>query len=136
MHQHVRNVPLLWVALVLVGALVLGACGGDEPAADATVGTTSAEGTTDGPGVERSVDDGDLLVARDYLQGEWCDNDGQTWSIDGDTAKVENATGAAAELPVDLVFFDDVESELVSQTDTEFTIVSAGDEITFTRGGC
>ena len=96
----------------------------------------SASGIGDGVEIAGSAGDADLLVPRDYLQGEWCDSDNQTWTIDGDTARLEDASGGVAELPVDLAFIDGPEERLVSQTDDEFVVESAGDEITFRRGAC
>lgn len=141
MRQRCRSVLLLSVALAIVGGLVLGACGGgdDEPAASETVSddqSPSDEPADDGPEIAGSVGDADLLVSRDYLQGEWCDSDGQTWTIDGDTARLEDASGGVGELPVDLVFIDGPEETLVSQTDDEFVVIIAGDEVTFSRGSC
>ncbi len=75
-------------------------------------------------------------MPRDYLQGEWCDSDGQTWVIEGGIVSFDDTTGSVGELPVDLVFIDNLDVDLISQSDDEFVIGGAGDETTFTRGGC
>lgn len=133
------------MALVIAGALALGACGGAEPASDSnsaadtgsSADTVSSDAPTgNGPDVEGSVDDDDLLVPRDYLQGVWCDSDGSTWTIDGDTAQFEDTSGGKGEFPVDLVFVDNLDGGLISQTDAEFVIGNADDQMTFTRGSC
>jgi hypothetical protein len=132
------------VAVVL--AFAVGACGGDddgaEPAPSETASNADSTGSGDTPvddggGIEGSPADDDLLVPREYLQGEWCDSDGQSWFIEGDTARLEDSgSGGTAELPLDLVFIDGLDVELVSQTDDEFVFGSAEDEVTFTRGRC
>lgn len=126
-----RSLTRSWIAFVLAGGLLLAACGGDD--ADASPPGNTGDGS---PQIEGSVSDDDLLVPRAYLQGEWCDSDGDMWTIEGDTAKLEDGSGGMAELPVDLVFIDDLDADLVSQTDNEFVISSGGDEISFTRGSC
>ena len=129
------------VVLAICLALLAGACGGDDT--DATDDPSSASGTqsdTDDAGTDDgiagSVDDGDLLVARDYLQGVWCDSDGTTITIDGDTATLTDSTGAGIEMAVDLLFIDSPDNDLVSQGDDEFVISVAGDQVTFVRGAC
>ena len=141
MYQHLRSFTRLWVALAVAGGLVLGACGGDDddPAAAEPVsddGGSADESSGDGPEIAGSVGDDDLLVPRDYLQGVWCDSDGQTWTIDGDTARFGDGAGGVGELPVDILFLDGLDESLVSQTDDEFVVAFSGDEVTFTRGGC
>jgi hypothetical protein len=125
-----------------VVAMVLVACGGDDGDASPTSAVvrsdTSGSGDGSGEGFEiaGSAGDDDLLVPRDYLQGEWCDSDGQTWTIDGDTVRLEDASGGAGDFPVDIAFIDGPEETLISQTDDEFVVEYAGDEITFSRGSC
>lgn len=118
--------------LAVGGVLALGACGGDddEPAA------SGADATT--PSIAGALDDSDLLLPRDYLQGEWCDSEGKIWSIEGDFARSEDPrTGGVAEgLPIDIVFIDAVDRTLVSQSDDEFVIGDGTSELTFTRGPC
>ena len=82
-----------------------------------------------------SLDD-DLLVPRASLQGVWCASDGDTWTIEGDTASVDDGAGGTASLPLDLVFIDGSDQSLLSQTDDSFVTQLAGEEITFTRGSC
>ena len=89
-----------------------------------------------GPNVAGSVGDDLLLVPRAYLQGQWCDSDGQSWTIDGDTARIEDTSGGVAVLPIDLAFIDNLDVDLISQTDNEFVIGSMGNQTTFTRGSC
>ncbi len=119
-------------------AVVLVACGGDDGGASPSADVVRSDPTTSGAGLEigGSASDADLLVPRSYLQGEWCDSDGQTWTIDGDTARLEDASGGTGEFPLDIVFIDGPEETLVSQTDDEFVVESAGDEISFSRGSC
>jgi hypothetical protein len=118
------------LVVVAAAVLVLGACGDDdEPASNESVPDVVDD---QGP----AIDEVDLVVPREYLQGEWCDSDGQGWSIEGSTARFDDGAGGAGEIPIDLLFIDDVENELVSQTDDEFVAILAGDEITFVRGSC
>lgn len=120
-----------------VAAMVLVACGGDDGAASPTTADGAPVlGSGDGPAIAGSVGDENLLVPRDYLQGEWCDTDGQTWTIDGDTARLEDGSGGAGELPVDLAFIKRPGDTLVSQTDDSFVVESDGAETTFQRGRC
>ena len=129
-----------WFAVAVIG-LAVASCGGD----DADTSPTSAvaneadagdSGGSAGLDIAGSVDDSLLLVPRDYLQGEWCASDGETWTIEGDTARFEDTAGGVAELPVDLAFIDNLDVELVSQSDDEFVIAGFGSETTFTRGAC
>ena len=119
-------------------ALVLVACGGGadteaNPApSPATAATDDASGGLD---IAGSVGDSDLLVPRDYLQGEWCSSDGQSVTVNGDTVQLEEG-GGVMEAPVDLMFLDGPGGGLVSQTDDEFVVESGGVETTFTRGSC
>ncbi len=130
-----------WVAAATVAAFALGACSDDDsptPAdADAAQDQASDDpGSDDGIGdLAGSVSDDLLLVPRAYLQGEWCDSDGNTWSIDGDIVRGGEG-GGSAELPIDLVFINTPDRTLVAQTDDEFVVADRGDETTFTRGGC
>lgn len=126
---------------MLAIALVVGACGSDddEPTADGSVTSDqdpSGDSSDDGADIAGSADDADLLVPRDYLQGAWCDSDGQSWTIEGDAARFVDASGGTAEFPVDIVFIDGPDESLVSQSDDEFVIMSLGEEITFSRGAC
>lgn len=124
----IRIERILLIFSVVV-TLMIGACGGDDAPAASDNGNDV--GDRGGPPGEA-----ELVVPRDYLQGGWCDSDGQSWTIEGDTARFEDSSGGAGQLPVDLVFIDDVDNELISQTDDEFVAVLAGDEITFSRGTC
>ncbi len=129
------KLSLLAVAVVAVAVV---ACGGDDgdtsPAS--TVAGEAGSGANGELDVAGSVDDTNLLVPRDYLQGEWCDSDGQTWSIEGDIARVEDTSGGVGEVPVDLAFIDSLDIELLSRSDNEFVLGGSGEETTFTRGGC
>ncbi len=119
-------------------ALMLAACGGGDGADTPADGVTNHGSTESSAGLDiaGSVDDADLFVSRDYLQGEWCNSDGQTLTITGDTIRMEDQSGGVGEFPVDLVFVDGPGAALVSQTDDEFVIESEGAETTFTRGRC
>ncbi|MEZ4501719.1 MAG: hypothetical protein R3C39_03770 [Dehalococcoidia bacterium] len=127
-----------WVALALVGLLFLGACGGDDAESDASEedSTSTAASATPADSISGSASDSDLVVPRDYLQGEWCDSEGQSWTIEGDTARFEDGSGGVGEFPVDIVFIKGIGVDLIAQTDSEFTFGGGGDEVTFTRGGC
>jgi hypothetical protein len=125
------------LAVVVVAVAVVG-CGGDDDASPtSTVAGEAGSGGNGGLDIAGSVDDTNLLVPRGYLQGEWCDSDGQTWKIEGDIARVEDTSGGVGEVPVDLAFIDNLDIDLVSQSDSEFVIGGGGGEnTTFTRGSC
>ena len=139
MSMWLRPVVRPGVVLALAGVLLLGACGGgddDDPTADGT-GTSGPTEAAGGLEIAGALDDDDLLVPRAYLQGEWCDSDGQRWSIEGDTARFEDpSSGGTGEFPVDLAFVDNPDNTLVSQSGHEFVVASGGSETTFTRGAC
>jgi hypothetical protein len=126
----------------LAAALLLatGCSSDDDDAADdapADIDTpTGADASDLGDDLGELAADADLVVPRDYLQGEWCDSDGQSWVIEGDNARWKDATGGSAEVPIGIVFGDGVGIELRSQTDDAFTFGAGGDEVTFTRGSC
>ncbi len=141
------------MAIGLVGALVLGACGDDDDDATASDGDTSEQSSSEGSDdsaddadsseePEASTDfagtasDGDLIVPRDYLQGVWCDNEGSTWTIEGDNAILDDGAGGTGTFPVDILFIAGPGVDLVSQSDDGFVFRSADDEVSFTRGGC
>jgi len=134
--EHTRFLLIVVAAAVLV----LGACGENDELVSSESGRDVVDDRASSD--EQLGDQGpvvgevDLVVPLDYLQGEWCDSDGQDWSIDGRIAQFEDGAGGAGEVPIDLVFIDDVENELVSQTDDGFVAILAGDEITFVRGSC
>ncbi len=139
MNGPTRILKSRWVVVVMVFGLALGACGDDsDPSPTAGDSTGSGDATSDeGDGTEGSAAEDDLLVPRQYLQGEWCDSDGQSWSIEGSTARFGvPGSEATGELPVDLAFINSLDVELVSQTDDEFVFTSGGEEVTFTRGSC
>lgn len=135
------------LAVVLAGGLVLLGCGDDDSTSDVTgsadVEVVESEGSTEGDatGSESSdassndVDDVGLLVPLDYLQGEWCDHDGTTWTIEGEIAQLDDGSGGTGEMPVNVLFIN-VPGALVSQGDDQFVFMSAGEEVTFTRGAC
>ena len=135
--------PLV-VALVASFALVLGACGGD----DDTEGTSATEddsATVPAEPSDTSGDDGglaagdssDLVVPLDYLQGEWCNTDGEAWLFEGETARFgETHDALVGELPVTLALAAGSERVLVSQTADEFVLDLQIREVTFTRGRC
>lgn len=140
-----RSVIVLWFTILGALVLIVAACAGDDddagsaPTDAASDADATGTGTAapEGPEIEGAVGDDDLLVPRQYLQGEWCDSDGNSWSIEGDTARfVESGGGGTAELPVDLAFIDSPDVSLVSQTDDQFVVGSGGDEVTFARGSC
>lgn len=137
------------VAVAAVVGLVAAAGGCDDDDATPTSATGSAETSsgdsesgsvaTDVVVADGAVGDEGLLVGRDYLQGEWCDSEGQHWTIDGDTARAEDpAGGGAAEFPVEIRFADGPDIDLVSQSDDQFVLGAPGSDatITFRRGAC
>lgn len=123
-------------------AMALVACGGDgggtEPGSAVAQNEPNSGGTVSDGGLDiaGSVDDSDLVVPRDYLQGEWCSSDGQTLTITGDMVRMEDQSGGVGEFPVDLAFVDGPGTVLVSQTDVEFVVEFEGAETTFSRGRC
>lgn len=129
-----------WPAVVAALALSITACGGDddtvEPAADAEAGSSADDGSDAGGDIAGSLDDGDLVVPRDYLQGDWCDGEGQDWSITGDIATLTDASGGTGEFPLEILFATGVGVELISQSDDRFVFGGGGDEVTFVRGAC
>lgn len=144
------------LAVAIAFGFALGACGDDggasstpvDPPGDVTDdtggGTTddTGGGTTgdttpdDGTGTEGSASDEDLVVPRAYLQGEWCDSEGDNWSIEGDTATLDDGSGGTAEFPIGILFIDGVDVDLISQTDDQFVFGSEFEQVTFTRGSC
>ena len=81
-----------WLIAVAISGMAVVACEGDDgdtSPTSALSGDADARGSGGSGGLEiaGSVDDANLLVAREYLQGVWCDSDGQTWTIEGDTAR-------------------------------------------------
>ena len=134
------------LALVLAGGLVLLSCGdddssdGDTSSGEQTVEEAESSSDDSGEDADGSAGDvspgsGNLLVPLDYLQGVWCDSDGTTWTIDGETAQLDDEAGGTGQLPVGVLFVD-VPGGLVSQSDDEFVFDSRGEEVTFTRGPC
>ena len=148
MNQSVLTTLVRRLALVFAGGLVLIACGNDDSSDD----DTSSDAQTTVEELDSSSDDsgdaggnassGDatsggsnLLVPLDYLQGTWCDNEGTTWTIDGETAQLDDGAGGTGQMPINVLFLD-VPGALVAQSDNEFVFNSGGDEVTFTRGSC
>ncbi len=143
MQRSRRSAVRLRAALCVVIALGVVSCSSDDDdlsvdpdASDSESEDASGAGTDDELVVQGSVRDDLLLVPRAYLQGEWCADDGGNWTVDGDTATLTEESGAIAEFPVDILFIAAPGTELVSQTDDQFTIGSEIEQITFTRGSC
>lgn len=140
-----RRCRLLIGLATLAAALLLatGCSSDDDDAADdrpAGIDTpTGADATDPGDVLNELLNeppaDADLVVPRDYLQGEWCDSDGESWVIEGDTALRTDASGGSLEISIGRVFVDRV-GELRSQTDDAFTFGAGDEERTFTRGSC
>ena len=129
------------LAVFVVAALLLGACGGDDDDPSDTPAPASDDSGSDGSDddgsqIEGTVADDLLIVPRDYLQGEWCDSDGSSWTIEGDVALLQDGSDGVGEFPVDILFINSPDVELISQTADEFTFASRVEEVTFTRGGC
>jgi hypothetical protein len=122
---------------VLLVAALAAACGDDGPDDGSALQTDPSEAVETGGGqIAGSVGDDDLLVPREYLQGVWCDDEGTTFEVDGDTAVMIDATGGRGELPVDVLFLASGGNELISRADDAFVISVAGDELMFVRGAC
>lgn len=142
MPPRLRGLLLLSLPAVLCLGLVVGACGGDDDddaggAARAETAADDGAGDDGGlPDIAGSLSDDQLLVPRAYLQGVWCDSAGQTLTVEGDMARLEDGSGGVAEFPVDLVFNAGPGVSVASQTDDAFVVVSDGEETTFTRGAC
>ncbi len=145
MNELRRSGPSSWVVFAIALGLMVGACGGDDdPGPAVSEAATEGDSTVsddpapdDGGEIAGSVTDDDLLMPRQYLQGEWCDSIGNSWIIEGDIARFEeSASGGVGEFPVDVLFIDNPDSSLVSQTDDEFVIETRGEEVTYVRGSC
>ena len=137
---------MLWTArsrlvrMLIVVALALGlaACSDDgdsDSAAPSDQSDSSSAGPVDGDSM--SEDTNGLVVPLDYLQGEWCNSDGEAWVIDGQTARFgETHDELFGELPVAAALAAGSERSLVSQTNDEFVLDLQTREVTFTRGRC
>ena len=134
------------LAVLLAGGLTLLGCGDDDSsdASETANGAVVDDSTSDAPdasdvsGDDAAVDaggGGGLIVPLDYLQGEWCDHEGTTWSIDGETAQLDDGSGGVGEMPINVLFVD-VPGALISQDADSFVFMSGPDEVTFTRGAC
>ena len=127
---------MLWTArtrssfllvVVLVIALAFAACSDD-------LGSAPTEAPVDPP---PSGDDSDLVVPLDYLQGEWCNSDGEAWLFEGDTARFgESHEDLVGQMPIAGLMAAGSQRVLVSQTDDEFVLDLDSRQLTFTRGGC
>ena len=138
-NRQTGSLRRIWIVAVVAGGLVLGACGDDsEPDESGSAGDdiSSDDAGGDAGDIAGSVDDSDLIVPRDYLQGVWCDSDGEMWTIEGDIAELDDGAGGTGSFPLDVLFLDGPEEVLVSQSDDEFTIDFGDQQITFTRGSC
>ena len=127
------------VVLMLALALSLTACsGGDGDASPAQPSEQSA--ATGGEPADDALpvgDDSDLVVPLEYLQGEWCNTDGEAWLFEGDTARFgENHDELFGELPVAVALSAGPERVVISQSDNEFVLDLQTREVTFTRGRC
>lgn len=127
---------------------MLGACGGDDAADDTAGDDAAVPADSSDTSVEPSdaAADGDdlpagdpsgLVVPLDYLQGEWCNTDGEAWVFEGETARFgETHDALVGELPVTLALAAGSERVMVSQSDDEFVLDLQVREVTFTRGRC
>ena len=73
--------------IVVALALVLAACsddGASGPAEPSDQSDTSSAGPVDD--ASQSEDNSGLVLPLDYLQGEWCNTDGEAWAIEGPPA--------------------------------------------------
>ena len=84
-----------------------------------------------------ALDPTELVVPLDYLQGEWCNSDGEAWVFEGETARFgESHDELFGELPVALALAAGSERVLISQSDDRFVVDLQTRELTFTRGRC
>ena len=77
-----------------------------------------------------------LVASRDYLQGQWCLSDGNTYTVEGDTVRILTVQGIEATAPIEAPFSVTANQRMVSQSDDQFVMVLGDEEITFTRGSC
>lgn len=123
-----RRTPECLGAIVLAIAVLASACGGAPADGDAA----NAEDDALAAG-----DTSELVVPLDYLQGEWCNSDGEAWVFDGETARFgESHDELIGEVPVALALGAGSERLLISQSDDEFVVDLQSRELTFTRGRC
>ena len=135
-----RSTRRIWIAIVIACGLVLGACGDDDDSGSDDNGSVGDDSASD-DAADNADDtfvpvDSDLLLPSDYLQGVWCDNEGATWTIDGDTAVLDDGAGGTGTFPLGVLFVDAPGNVVVTQADDAFTVDLGDDEITFTRGAC
>ena len=130
----------LGAAALVVCTLLGAACSGDdgandsdEPADAATEG--DAGDTTDTTDLADITGDVDLILPRDYLEGEWCTSDGETWVFDDSTVRIDDGAGGSAEFPLATLLADGSGIEVVSQADDNFVLAIPG-EVTYSRGSC
>ncbi|MEZ5166672.1 MAG: hypothetical protein R2695_09320 [Acidimicrobiales bacterium] len=119
--------PRRWLGVTIVAfALVVAGCGGDDgdsssggsvesnTTAGETDGSSDQPDTTTGDEGENAFsvgDDSDLIVPLDYLQGEWCNSDGEAWVVEGETARFgASHDELSGEVPVSVAFVDSPET--------------------------
>ncbi len=140
--NHTRFHRLLIVLIFAVGLAACSDDGGSAPAAPADTSATSDQSatSTEAPSdnnVPAVGDNSDLVVPLDYLQGEWCNSDGEAWVFEGETARFgESHDNLFGELPVTAALAAGSERVLVSQVDDEFVLDLQTRQVTFTRGRC
>lgn len=125
-------------AAALVTFTLLGAaCSSDDGANDSDeAAEAGADGDTgDQTDLADITDDVDLILPRDYLEGAWCNSDGETWVFDESTVRIDDGAGGSAEFPLATLLAEGSGIEVVSQADDNF-VLAVPDEITYTRGSC
>ena len=131
-----------WRSRIGAGALVVctllgAACSSDDGANDSD---ETADAATEGDVGDQTdladiTEDVDLILPRDYLEGEWCTSDGETWVFDDDTVRIDDGAGGSAEFPVATLLAAGSGIEVVSQADDNF-VLAVPDEVTYSRGSC
>lgn len=126
------------VTIALALTMLLTACsGGDDASSDDASPQPEVSVIDAADDTLPAGDVSDLVVPLDYLQGEWCNSDGEAWVFEGETARFgENHDELLGELPVGVALAAGSERVLILQSDDEFVVDLQTRELTFTRGRC
>lgn len=124
-------------AALVVFTLLGAACSSDDGAnnSDEAPDVGSDGGAGDQTDLADITEDVDLILPREYLVGEWCNSDGETWVFDESTVRIDDGAGGSAEFPLATLLAESSGIEVVSQADDNF-VLAVPDDITYTRGSC